>query len=372
VPESSEEIADPHNLVLDLWTSGGLIAVLGFCACLVLGFGRILLRRPVEMPRAEEERGELFPSWASLLPAGVGFALAIFAPVLAGTGDFDAVPLILLAGWLLVMAILRRNLGTTAVSGAALCAAAVGLLVHLLDLGGIEMPAIVQLLLVIAALAFVNRGDAGSAKSRPWIPWAIGMIAIAAFLGCAATATLPVLQRRALIVSADQAVVLGGNYKFALSNYAEAAARDPFSAEPHRKSAEAFFSQWQVAADDEKDFAKAVEALKNAMTLDPNDPSLYRRLGEYYEAKFARTREREDAAKAALAFGDAIQRYPNDSATRAKLAFAFSDAGEKDKAQIQAKQALELDRINHEQQHTDRVLSPVLCDRLQQVAQPGR
>ena len=28
VPESSEDIADPHNLVLDLWTSGGLLRLL--------------------------------------------------------------------------------------------------------------------------------------------------------------------------------------------------------------------------------------------------------------------------------------------------------------------------------------------------------
>ena len=47
LPESSEEILDPHNLFLDAWANGGVIGLLGLLA--VVAFFVIMLRRtPVE------------------------------------------------------------------------------------------------------------------------------------------------------------------------------------------------------------------------------------------------------------------------------------------------------------------------------------
>ena len=36
LPESSEEIADPHNFILDVWANAGLLGLIGLLACVVL------------------------------------------------------------------------------------------------------------------------------------------------------------------------------------------------------------------------------------------------------------------------------------------------------------------------------------------------
>jgi hypothetical protein len=375
VPQSSEEIADPHNLILDLWTSGGLLALVGFLGCLVFAVAPFLRRRTVEETNGPAPQQADPAAWTAVVPGvAAGFLLAVFAPVVSASGDFDRWTGLLFCGWLLVFAVLRRDLGTAPLSAAALGGAALGLLVHLLGAGGIEMPAVVQLFLVLAVLAFATVPGAAITRESRNLVLAVGGAAIVLFISCLVTATLPVLNRRALVGSGEQALMMDGDVSRAIRDFGAAALRDPFSPDPSEKLADAFFSRWQAgrtAATATDDFAKAVASLKVAIQLDSDNPRLYRRLGEASLAKFARSSDPQDAAAAADSLAQAVERYPNDSSLRAVRATALSDAGQAGKAKDEAARALKLDQINHQCGHTDRYLPDATVVQLRRLAGPS-
>ncbi len=294
VAESSEEIADPHNWLLDLWTSGGILAVIAFFACVALAVAAVRRRPTVSDPTPlESERNS---SWAADLPGPVlAFLLGFIAPVASASGNFDPWQWLLLAAWLVTFAILRRGLGTTRLANIALGAAAVGLMIHLSGAGGIEMPAVAQILLVLAALAFATREQSPPVVGSPRAVIAIGGVGVVLFVALLLTSTLPVLNRRAAIAAGEQALFADGQFERAEVDFANAAVFDPFSPEPHDKLADAFFARWRSSPQGSTlgSFGKAVGALKGGMRLDPLNPSRYRRLGEIYLAKFARTQDPE-------------------------------------------------------------------------------
>ena len=392
VPESSEEIADPHNLLFDLWTSGGALAVAAFFACVVLIVVPFLRRRTPSAQRAVQETGEEriagLSGTAALIGGIGGFLLAIPAPALSGAGDLDPWALLLLVGWLIAFMLLGGTRGLPALSAAGLGAAALALCVHLLDLGGIEMPAVVQLFLVISVMGFAMLPARAVRESRPTV-LAAGAISVLLFVGCLMSATLPVLNRRAALLAGEQALVADRVTQRAIEDFRLAADRDPLSPDPPQRLAEAYFARWQSprsaagagsgtfvppgaqlrgGSTAEEDFALAQEALDKGTRLDPFNPRLPRRRGEMLLAKFARDGQRADAEAASAAFVKAIERYPNDSSLRALQATALSDAGRPDLARSEAQRALALDEINRQWGHTDRYLSDNTVAQLRRLA----
>ncbi len=371
LPQSSEEIADPHNLILDLWTSGGLLALIGFAGCLIGAIVPFVHRRTDETANDQSPVSAGPLAWSPALAAATtAFLLAVLAPLLSASDDFDAWQLVLFGGWLVAYGVLRRQIDNGPLSAAALGGAALGLIVHLSGAGGIEMPAVVQLLLVLAVLLFATLPGDVAARNSPRLVLAFGMSAIVLFVCCLLTAWLPVLNRRALVASGDQALLVDGNADRALADFAAAALRDPLSPDPSEKLAEAYFARWQATGQgpSSDDFAKATQSLETAIQLDPDNPRLYRRLGAMDLAKFARSVDRNDARAAVEALGHAADRYPNDASLRALRATAFGDAGRVQEAKAEAERALALDRINRENGHTDRYLPDETVRRLQQLA----
>jgi O-antigen ligase len=377
--ESSEEIADPHNFILDLWSSGGLLALAGCAGCLIFAVAPFLRRRNVEESpkKSSEAEADERRVWSTTV-AGVagGFLLAVIAPLLTFSGDFDFWTILLFAAWFAAFALISRQLSSgvlsgPSLSGAALGGAVVGLGVHLLGAGGIEMPAVVQMFLVIAALMFAIAPRGADSIQMPRFMVAAGVAAVALFVCCLLTATLPVFQRRERIAAGEQALALDGDVNRAVLEFGEAAVCDPFSPEPHEKLAEAFFSRWQAGRKEvsgSDDFDKCRDSLRMAIKLDPDNPSPYRRLGQMYAAKFARSQDPADAAAAADSLSDAVDRYPNDASLRAERATAFSDAGRTADAKKEAERALQLDEINRQNGHTDRYLSDATVLQLRRLA----
>ena len=174
--------------------------------------------------------------------AACGFLLAVLAPLLSASGDFDFWQLVLFAGWVMIAEVLRRQTVAGALAGGALAGAALGLFVHLLGAGGIEMPAVVQLFLLIAVVAFAAiPGRADTRASRTLVATA-GAAGIVLFVGCLLSATLPVLNRRALITSGEQSIMLDGDASAAILNFSAAAVRAmPVPTPP--KNSQRLFSQ---------------------------------------------------------------------------------------------------------------------------------
>jgi tetratricopeptide (TPR) repeat protein len=371
VRESSEEIADPHNWLLDLWASGGILAVVSFFACLVVAILAFRRRRTLD-DAAASTKPEPIPPWTSDLAGPVlGFVLGLLAPVAAANGMFDVWQLPLLAAWVITFAILRHGLGTAHLAIVALGAAALGLMIHLSGAGGIEMPAIVQLLLVLAALAFATLNRPAAVGASPRLVMGIGGAGVVLFVSLFFTGTLPVLNRRAAIAAGEQALFVDGQIDRAEREFGQAAAHDPFSPESLDKLADAFFTQWQASPQGARldCFAKAVESLRQAMRQDPLNSSRYRRLGEFYLARFARSQDPADAKSAADAFQQAVDRYPTEVSLRSAYATALFDAGEPAEAKIQAQKALQQDEINHRWGHTDRYLPDPTLARLRRLAE---
>jgi tetratricopeptide (TPR) repeat protein len=232
------------------------------------------------------------------------------------------------------------------------------------------MPGMMQLLLVLAALAFATVDRPADATVSLRLVIGIAGVGVVLFVALFLTGTLPVLNRRAAIAQGEQALFLDGNFDQAKDDFIQAAFRDPLSPEPHAKLADAYFARWQSSPPglNGDNFARACEALKEAMQQDPWNPSHYRRLGEFYMAHFSRTHDPADARAAAGAYQRAIDRYPTDVSLRSADAQALSDAGKMPDAKQQAQQALELDEINHRWGHTDRYLPDATLARLKALA----
>ena len=159
--ESSEEIKDPHNFLLEAWSAGGLIGLAG----MTLFVGSILRRLAstnstddLPLPPIVANRR----TW-KVLPCGLllGFALHAAWEWLKGDSfSLDQIPkLLLLAG--VAFAIVRGRTAAPAVDSVSVLAAASALMVNLLAAGGFEMPAVMLLLFTCG-----GRGSFSSGRGK--------------------------------------------------------------------------------------------------------------------------------------------------------------------------------------------------------------
>ncbi len=179
LPYSSEEIKDPHNLVLEVWATSGVFAAV----LLVIALGRVSREtlgppRPAAAERIEVEKPPPYPGFEEALPprssawvwvcAGLGGWLGVVAlgqlnPFL----DEDLgrwVVLGLAWGWSAVMLapLWRRR----PIAGLAAGAGAVAVIVNLLAAGGIGIPPVALGLWTLAALGQDLREDRPCGRLR--------------------------------------------------------------------------------------------------------------------------------------------------------------------------------------------------------------
>ncbi|MGE3315209.1 MAG: O-antigen ligase family protein [Planctomycetaceae bacterium] len=363
--ESSEEIADPHNFVLDVWAGGGLMAVVGLAAFLtLLGIANFRAMRSTADAAPATVRKDV------VVGAALAFPLVLLIGPLGGVGNPDNRIVALALAWLVVIYVmwsairqhdesgLRSQNVCGGLSPNAVAAAVIALLVNLVAAGGIAMPAITQILVILAIFASAVTIDSRSSaapepESRTRFLIAAALVPIA-FAGCLLSATKPVLARTASIAAGDDAVSLGGPTDRAERQYAAAAEADPFSAEPLEKLSELQFIRWEKEAGDAKDsFEQGVELAGEAIQLNPFSPYGYRRLGGWHLKRFGRTGRKEDALAAADQFAKAVERLPNQSGLRAEFADALEKGGRHEEARREAAFALDLDAINRQAGHVE-------------------
>jgi O-antigen ligase len=377
LPQSSEEIADPHNLVLDVWANGGLIALLGLAGICLAGL------RPLWMTLKTEASSHGLPSDLEENPhdSGSGGGVGILAGavvghlvvLLLGLGSEETLVLLVL-GWLLAViasGILFRSEPAPSVYGAAFAALAV----HLLGAGGVGMPAITQMLLFWVALGEANAagktgestgGATGGAGPRErWI-WELGLRVASArigfaglglFLGCWFTGLSPSLDSRSKIADGMYEWFDKGNVSKAEREFRHAADADPWSSAPYERLAELAFQRWQASGRGRlEDFERSVKLQQQAIACDPRQAGEYLTLGEMYIAGFKHTGKRSDAVAAAEAMRQAVALYPNFAVGQSQLAEALRLSGQPDEARQAARRALEVDAINERAGHIDKRL----------------
>jgi hypothetical protein len=360
LPQSSEEIFDPHNMVLDVWANGGLVALAGLCGLCVAG-----LRPLWRVMKDAEPQGDA-PSWRDGILAGgvVGF-LAVFV----AEGASEERVLLLLPGWLCIVmlcgALCRRE-----VSPVVCAAAFTALAVHLLGAGGIGMPAIVQLLLLLAAFgATVHRPATWiwATSSRPMMA-AAATATLGLYFGCWFTGLLPVGSAREKMAVGDYELMEARRPDRAERAFLLAARADRRSAAPYRHLSQLAFQTW-LASQGKNDsaFDRCVRWQQDAIDRDPRQYAVHEQLGEMYLAKFARSEDHADADAAVAALKQAATLYPNHATTQSRLAEALGKAGWQEPAQQAARRALALDAINEQAGHIDKRLPAARRDLMQQL-----
>ncbi len=369
LPESSEEIADPHNWVLDLWTSGGLPALLGFLALLAIAVrSGWRLRSTIDENPPLELRAVGLSAWE--LVAGLAFFLVLFVRWLSGE-LFEANLFLLWAGWCAAAWIFGRN-SFGHLPWVGVLAGGLAVLVHLLGAGGIEMPAIVQMLLLFVvflcganweSLPIANAPIKSSSKTVLVVCGLAG----AAFVACLMTATVPVWYRSLYVLSGDAAMSRDFNPLAAEQWYERAERADPYSPEPAERLAELAFQRWRGNFS-ERDFRQAIRYGQLAIERDPASNRGYRRLGLWYFQRAEKFQSTADAKLAVKYLSEATARYPHYAPLRAELALAYDRAKESQPAASEAFKALELDNINRDAGHSDKFLPPDLLKTLQDIA----
>ena len=363
LPGASEEIIDPHNLILDVWANGGIIALIGLLAFIALTFLTIF-RRPANHNDSKHEasnrKNEL---WCQLV------AYAIVTVVSATIGGVLDTQLLWMFGLAVVVTLLHPTRTTPVfkiVKGAAFSA----VIVHLLGSGGIEMPAIVQLLMFLS-VSIIPAGESQSSEQKSFGPTPLRLLAAVfgiLFIVSCLTGLVPVFSANAMIQQ-GRSVMMNPNYANrtqAKQLFLEAIETDPLSPEPQQWLSQWYFHSWATQSEiDSQLFQKAIDHQQIAIQLDPHNSSHHELLGDYWSAKFEKSQDVKDIQNSIDAYQKAVDRYPNDSQRLASLAIALS-AAKRDASTI-AENALQLDDLNNDRGHYDKTLTPEIREQIELI-----
>jgi hypothetical protein len=361
LPEASEEIKDPHNMVMEVWATAGVFAMLALLAALGIGLRETLgpAKGTVENSTTTEKSGA---GWLIGL-AGLGW-LAVWVlgrlnPVT--NADLLARWLILGVAWLgavLLGGPLWRRRGVPA------AAAGVGVLalaINLCAAGGIGIPSVAMALWMLLAIGLNLRDDRPCGRLRE-----VGGLGPTVALACVWAALAGTFYGAVMPFWASEADRAIGDaaldsrppaFEIGREAYTRAIEADHFNIKPWVGLAELEFLYWRSperSQRKEPQFMKPLIALDNALTKpwrNPNNLDLRRQ-----QASLARRIRRElvDAKPEELlpllttvvkATRYAASLYPTSATLRAELAQASAEIGMYPDAVREAKMALQLDQI---------------------------
>ncbi|MBN1395968.1 MAG: O-antigen ligase family protein [Pirellulales bacterium] len=378
LPEASEEIADPHNFLLEIWTNAGtpaalaMLAVLGCFAWNVVGgrgpvtSGQLEERANPQIKNSRSPASNFPPNdcWLFVLAGGAaGFLLSLPLGML---GEAPPGAIAVRLG-----PFVKIPLATAVLIGLPTAAAAVALLFGWIRDGRLPrlLPALavaVMLVNLLAAGGISLSGVAGSfwllmvlgLQSEPprlvrsiW-GWA-ALVAMAALaVACYYSAYSPVLECQAHLQAAER------HPSHAEKHLRAAAATDPWAAEPRRRLAAINLEAWMQFPQKET-YLRFERAAANFARRAPNASQTWENIGDWYALAAAKTdragnRYAPDAVKKMLdAYRRSVELYPNSAPNRAKLADAYLASGEREAYRREAEAALRLDEATP---HADKKL----------------
>ena len=407
LPQASEEIADPHQFMLDVAANAGAIGLLGLGAFLAI-LGRLVW--PLCRPRKETTAAELTNDSATEVDSNAASRSAIFVAgiaIVAGEWLFSArvswhvCSICLLAVGLdfLLSTVLTRSKSDSERSGTQLkipalsvVAATVAIFVHLSASGGIAMPAVIGVVLAFAAVLSVDsaalfppgRDETSTADSNLSCKSETNVIGVVplngsclnaalfgglAAVGCAMTAFSPVMQSSSLLQLADYEAVSGQPVRRVISLYNSAAKADTLSSEPYTRMSQYYLHQWKQTRDPEH-FDRSIENAEKARALSPHSPQITHDIGYAWLVRATLSSPKNESAitSAVAELQNALKMYPTHPTWTAETAQAFELAGQSGKAAETAGRALELDGLNRNAGHEDRYLPEELLAEVKRIA----
>jgi hypothetical protein len=346
LPQSSEEVIDPHNMVLEVVATSGLLAGAALVGIIAAATMRMFLRPGVAQ----------LPSNSSIpIRLWLG-GIAGFTVAAALWGGLEPWIYITLCGvWCCTSATVWW-LGYLVIDSQVTAIAIVGVAIHLLGAGGISMPGVSQSIWALLAVGLnVSEGAVTPRQvgDRLWprivLLGVVGLWAIfvSLVLRPVVLSISSVSVGRNLLAKRD----LGG----AEARFRVAAEEDKLSAEPWLELSRIHYERWLSgrgqAADEQ--FGYAVAAGEQAHRLAPSRLEPIRRLAELYGVRA----ERSNGfwGKTAELYGRCIELYPNNAGLWVQLARAYWHDGQTEAAKQSAARALQLDA---QTPHLDRKLTP--------------
>lgn len=391
LPESSEEIADPHQAFLDVWANAGLPALAGLIGVIVFSIRNIRQKlKDAVRPKATAMRAAGNPP-DTASKAGLYAILAGFGTVLAASlilearldlhvlsvGVGAALCWWLIKDWFLPAdpdaqqtSLPDPNLKLLIGVSGGLCA----LLIHLQGAGGIGMPAIHGLLLLLALQTSPAADPAGPPASpqgdrrRESLRMTAAVTAAGLSVACSLTGFVPDQSRRALLAAGDFELSRGGSLPQAERLYREAASVDVLSPAPWLRLSEVAFRQWSRSGN-ASDFERATVAAAEAIARSPATASLKQHVGRWFLQRAEQENSVELAARAATWLERAVAGYPTEPQWLAELARARQLAADSAGAADAAQRALRFDQLNRSAGHVDRYLHEEMVRDLQSIVE---
>ena len=373
VAGSSEEILDPHNLFLDVWANGGLVALAGLVLCSVRAMSRWwkVSFNSADSPPATTPNDE--SQFASLRRAAMLSGVAGIGAVLLKSGlvdvYWDSRLVTLMIGWIVAVLVLPlERIGLP-----AQMAAGIALGVHLLGAGGIAMPVVVTTLLLVwlGPMAQPNaepeRSDATTQRERRWS--LAGLLVLASLsTACLLTGVIPATLSSLYVSAASSAVAERGDAATARRFLQDAVRTDGLDPQPHVLLAQLEREQaLRQASSDSGDWTAAIDHLTTAISLDPQNSKTHW-LDAQCKLEFAERFPSADADDAAVeAAQRAYERDPRNARIAATLAEACAAADRTEDARDAAERALALDRLNREFGHIDKYIYPPEREKLNRM-----
>lgn len=356
---SSEEILDPHNLFLDAWCNSGLIGLLGLVLVLIFPIRAALRAHTTESNEATSGR-ILFTSGLA------GFAILFVQQFLTGQ---ERITLLLgqVTVFVVALPLIRSAFGRTEASAVRLASAVAGcvLVVHLLGAGGFTMPAVMQVLLLLIAVG--TPAATSPLRTRRWV----GLVPAFA---CCGIAMLSILVT--VTTTRTQYLLKLGQVdpsENVLERLANAALQGGLAPDADRLYAGFIFKAVRDQQVPVGVLSEAFPAWSRAKRRDPyafvDHRSIAMAFAEQYRLTPPELRDPEWRDLAVLHMTRAVKRYPTSPILNAELAILQFEAKHWKEAGQSAKQALELDAINHEYGHKDRYLPIQILSQLNLIEQ---
>lgn len=398
--ESSEEIRDPHNFVLDAWSSSGVIGLTGLLL-IISSTGRRLMRHPAELSPAAVDHDQKPISDPPGLPLRIvvagtmsGFFLHIAWTWFNGSDEWISQPIriLLLSGVSLLAS--RGRPSFQPVDSTVGLAAAVAMMVNLLAAGGFEMPALMITLLLCLATAIAGDGSETHIRKKNRC-LLTATVCFAASIGIIRFGLLPV-------TAAEQHVTIGNsllaNAQFparALDQFEQAVQADPQSTTPRQRIAEVLsyrLSEAVAARASEKEATgsefrpasrgrkgdevenqladHALQACENLISNDRRNSFGYRLRAE---VRWNAGLLNGDVCLRNLAIQDlqtAAVLYPSSVEAWYRLAEQLDSAGAEyaDEAKAAAERVLQLEDLNRAWGHADRFLTAEQLVKMKKIA----
>ena len=368
LPEASEEIAEPHNFLLEIWSTAGTpaaLAMLALLACFAWSFVKRKSRREdgdIETSQTDATAlvlgGGIFgllASWPLGLLSGIAPGLAVFVV----GGPLGIAAAFFLYDWAspskqpsdeLTEQPFRRSQPLSVLAGIGV----VVLLVNLLAAGGIGFAGVAGSFWLLLALGLFGKAGGESRPMRPLVAPALALLLAILGIICYFTAYRPVLNAQ------SHAQAAFGDPTQTERHLLAAALADPLSAQPWRQLAVLSFDAWEKSRN-RADLAHFKRYMATALELDDGSSSTWVMSADHYLELYAYTNKEADLDYALVAFHKAVERYPNDSTIRAKYALALRIAGKQEESVKQAETAIELDDLTP---HADRKIPKSLRQRL--------